>query len=625
MTESFHPDRQKETKEEENSFWQKRLPFLQNFLAHMREFPMPPVNGFWALGACLLVTICLMVASGIFLAIHYTPEISKAFASIEAIERRVPSGWFLRDLHLGGATMLFAALYLHIGRGLWYGSYKAPRELVWLSGMLLLILFMATAFAGYVLPWGQMSYWGANVIAHALDVIPLIGPMLKNWVFGGDMPGNASLHRLFVLHFVLGFAILAIIAGHILCLHAVGSSNPTLDSPDPVTQTKPFAPYYSIKDSFFVCLFLLVYAVLIFFLPGWLEKTVNLIPADPLKTPDNITPEWYLAPFFAILRVVPSQLGGVFLCLCSLVCLVILPWLDRSTRHNATYRPFLREGWVLFFCSFITLTAAGLHDPSALWLWLGRTALLVYFGVLLGLVPFMSWLERQRGKQRKGSSPPHLSLFLALILLPSSFISARAEQRGETATEHGFQVFRQICSTCHGMEEAHYGDLAPLATSLPELEAWTKQRENLPDPDLNAPIASPWSTSEAAKAANGGDVPPDFSHIARMIRGGPAYIEQMLQDYRPTPPGLVLGPHDYYNPVALTHHKHFRMPPPLKAGMLTWPDGTRPSEAEMAHDVTEFLLWADDQHRTIRQWAGTGAIAYLLLLTMLVFLLKRRI
>ncbi len=378
------------------SHWlDRRLPFLRPFCRHMARFPMPPVNLLWTIGACLIAAFGLMIVSGIFLALHYQPDMTQAFESIEAIERRVPSGWLIRSIHAGGVSMLFAALYLHIGRGLWYGSYKAPRELVWLSGLIVMLLFMVTAFAGYVLPWGQMSYWGATVITHAVDAVPAIGHPLLVYLLGEETLGNIALHRFFILHFTLGFIIAALIGLHIICLHGTGSSNPTLDSPQPDKTTRPFAPFYVVKDSLAVCIFLALLAGLIFFLPGLLSKIDNITPANPLKTPADITPEWYLAPWFAMLRAIPSRLGGLIIAGSSLLVLFALPWLDISPRHNATYRPFIRIGMGLFFLAFLTLIVAGLQPATPLWAWISRGALLVWFLVFLVLLPFTAWQERK--------------------------------------------------------------------------------------------------------------------------------------------------------------------------------------------------------------------------------------
>lgn len=382
----------------------ERLPFLKPLCRHIVRFPVPPVNLLWTLGACLIVGFALMLTSGVFLSLHYDSHIEQAFASIEAIDRRIPSGWLLHSFHTGGVSLLFAALYIHLARGLWYGSYKAPRELVWLSGLTLMLLFMVTAFAGYVLPWGQMSYWGATVITHAIEAIPGIGRPLITYLLGESTLGAVALHRFFILHFALGFIIAAIIGLHILLLHGTGSSNPTLDSPHPVHKTRPFIPFYAFKDGLAVCGFLALLTGVIFFFPALLTKISNTIPADPLKTPVDITPEWYLAPYFAILRAIPSRLGGLILAIGSIAILFILPWLDRSPRYNATYRPFLRIGLVIFFAAFLTLTIAGLQKVTPLWLWLSRGSLAVWFFVFLVLIPLTAYQERHISSQKREMS-----------------------------------------------------------------------------------------------------------------------------------------------------------------------------------------------------------------------------
>lgn len=377
----------------------QRLEIFRKCYRHCALFPMPAVNWLWCIGACLIAALGFMVLSGLFLAINYQPDIDHAFSSVMTLERHVPAGWLVRAIHMGGATMLFAALYLHIGRGLWYGSYKAPREFVWISGLLLMSLFMMTAFAGYILPWGQMSYWGATVATHALGSIPLIGKPLTIFLLGSPELGNIALRRFFVLHFTIGFIAVALVMLHVLCLHSVGSTNPTEESAKPDTTLRPFHPFYTIKDATAVCLFLIIYAVLIFFLPQLIEKQANLFPANPFKTPPAISPEWYLAPFFAMLRAIPSQLGGLMVALSSVLLLFALPWLDRSPRHNARYRPFIRIGWVLFFISFLTLIIAGLAPASHLWIIMSRIALIIWFSVFLILLPYTSWKECQKETQ----------------------------------------------------------------------------------------------------------------------------------------------------------------------------------------------------------------------------------
>ncbi|WP_408874001.1 cytochrome bc complex cytochrome b subunit [Gluconobacter roseus] len=379
---------------EPSSWLDRRFPVTGFLRREYVTFPMPRnLNALWSFGAFLIVTMAFMIASGLFLAINYTPDITQAFANVEAIDRQIPSGWFIRSLHMGGVTMLFACLYIHLGRGLWYGSYKAPRELLWLTGLGLMLMVMVTAFAGYVLPWGQMSYWGATVVLNAVHAIPLIGHPLSELLLGGETLGNIALHRLFVLHFTMAFAILGVITLHVAALHVVKSNNPTGIDPTSPAQTLPFHPYYTSRDGFALCLFLMVYAGLVFFLPGLLTLADNYIQANPLITPRDIRPEWYFAPFYAILRAVPSRLGGLILATGSLAVLFALPWLDRSPIRPATRRPLVRLSLPLAFASFILLGVAGMHPPTEAWLTISRMAMVWWFIHFLLVMPLASERE----------------------------------------------------------------------------------------------------------------------------------------------------------------------------------------------------------------------------------------
>lgn len=597
---------------------EKRLPFLRPLLRHFSNFPMPPVTWMWSLGACLLITLFLMIISGLFLALNYQDSPSQAFHSLEAIERRLPSGWFIHALHQGGASMFFIALYGHIARSIWYGSYKAPREFVWLSGLCLFMLFMITAFAGYVLPWGQMSYWAATVIFNALHSIPLIGDLLTNIIFGENHIRAIALHHLFIYHLFLGALSLAIIIFHILSLHSVGSTNPTQESPNPVTETKPFHPYYTSKESLILCIFLFIYTIMIFFLPDYFNKIENLIPANPMKTPPHISPEWYLAPYFAILKAVPSRLGGLVIAASSLLILFAFPWLDRSPYHHARYRPMIHYHIVIFFLSFITLIAAGLHDMTTLWLWLSRIAIILYFFIPLCVFPWNA--KKERKKSTNICSRTTLKL-LAILLINSAFLPSAFAQRDENSVKRGFQVFQQICSACHGMQEAHYSDMLDF-THLSTLKNWAKTRQNA---EIDAPITSPYPSVKIAINANGGDFPPDMSHLAGTIKGGSAYIEAMLQGYRTPPANMDMGVHNYYNPIALARHKHFRMPPPLHDNMLAYDDGTPATTAQMAHDVTAFLVWANNPHKQKAHFVGSFILIYLAIMAIILFFLKKEV
>lgn len=375
----------------------RRLPIVSAFRREYIDYPMPRnLNALWNFGAFATVALALLLLSGIFLALNYTPTVARAFASIETIDRDVASGWFVRAVHMGGVTMLFASLYIHLGRGLYYGSYKAPREVLWLTGLGLLLMVMVAAFAGYILPWGQMSFWGATVVINAMNAIPVVGHSLAAWLLGGEGLGDVALHRIYVLHFVTAFSIVGVIVLHVAALHVAGSNNPTGVEPSQPGDTVPFHPYYTTKDGLGLCLFLAVYAVLIFFLPGLLTLAANYVEANPLVTPRDITPEWYFAPFYAMLRAVPSKLGGLFLAVGSIAVLFAVPWLDRSPVRSAHYRPVIKVALPVVFLAFVSLGMAGMHPATAGWLWLSRMAMLVWYLYFLVLLPCAPHFERVR-------------------------------------------------------------------------------------------------------------------------------------------------------------------------------------------------------------------------------------
>ncbi|GBR17188.1 cytochrome b [Asaia spathodeae] len=374
-----------------------RLPIISAFRREYVDFAMPRnLTYLWNFGAFATIALALLIVSGIFLALNYTPSVAEAFSSIETIDRHVSSGWLVRAIHMGGVSMLFAALYVHMARSLYYGSYKAPRELLWLTGLGLFILVMIAAFAGYILPWGQMSYWGATVVINAMNAVPMIGPALASWLLGGEGLGSVALHRIYVLHFVTAFSIIGVIVLHVAALHVVGSNNPTGVEPKTSADIVPFHPYYTTKDGLGLCLFLMVYAALIFFAPDLLTLANNYAMANPLVTPGDITPEWYFAPFYAILRAVPSKLGGLILSAGSLAVLFAVPWLDRSPVRSARYRPVLRWALLALFAAFIALGVSGMHKPTGLWLALSRISVAYYYAYFLILLPFLPKVEITR-------------------------------------------------------------------------------------------------------------------------------------------------------------------------------------------------------------------------------------
>lgn len=371
-----------------------RLPIF-SFLKHSAEYKVPKnLNYAWNLGSIAGLGLIIQIITGIMLAMHYTPHVDHAFDSVEHIMRNVNYGWLIRYIHAVGASMFFISVYLHIMRGLYYGSYKAPRELLWHLGIVIFVVMMATAFMGYVLPWGQMSYWGATVITNLFSAIPLVGKSIVTWLWGGFSVDNPTLNRFFALHYLLPFIILGLVCLHVVALHMHGSNNPKGIDVKHESDVIPFHPYYTIKDFFGFGFYFLIFAFFIFYEPNYLGHPDNYIPADPLVTPAHIVPEWYFLPFYAILRAVPSKLGGVLLMFAAILILFFLPWLDRSPVRSADYRPYYRIAFWVFVVDCLILGYVGGKPAEEPYLTISRIATLYYFFHYLILLPWISKYEK---------------------------------------------------------------------------------------------------------------------------------------------------------------------------------------------------------------------------------------
>ncbi|WP_028466425.1 MULTISPECIES: cytochrome b [Nisaea] len=371
-----------------------RLPIF-SFLHHeAHEYPTPKnLSYWWNFGSLAGIMLVIMLVTGITLAMHYTPHVDYAFASVERIMRDVNSGWLIRYIHMNGASFFFIAVYIHMFRGLYYGSYKAPRELLWMLGVVIMLLMMATAFMGYVLPWGQMSFWGATVITNLFSAIPLVGEHVVTWLWGGFSVDNPTLNRFFALHYLLPFVIFAVVVLHIVALHRFGSNNPLgIDVKGP-QDTIPFHPYYTVKDAFGLFVFLIPFAFFIFFAPNFLGHPDNYIPANPLVTPAHIVPEWYFLPFYAILRAVPDKLFGVLAMFGAIAVLFILPWLDRSPVRSGSFRPVFKIFFWLLFVDCIALTWLGGKPAEGWYVTASRIATVYYFFYFLVALPLLSIFE----------------------------------------------------------------------------------------------------------------------------------------------------------------------------------------------------------------------------------------
>jgi ubiquinol-cytochrome c reductase cytochrome b/c1 subunit len=372
-----------------------RLPIFTFLRRELNEYPTPRnLNYLWNFGSLSGIVLVIMIVTGIVLAMHYTPTTAGAFDSVEHIMRDVNYGWLIRFVHTTGASMFFAVVYIHIFRGLYYGSYKAPRELLWGLGVIILLLMIATAFFGYTLPWGQMSFWGATVITNLFSAVPVIGDSIVTWLWGGYAVGDPTLHRFYALHYLLPLVVVAVVGLHLIALHRFGSNNPLgIESKEP-QDTIPFHPYYTVKDSFGLAIFLIVYTWFVFYDPNFLLNPDNSIPANPGVTPSHIVPEWYLLPYYAILRAIPNKLLGVLAMFGSIFILVLLPWLDRSPVRSARFRPVLRPFFWLLVADCVLLTFAGGRPPEGTWLVMSRLGTAYYFLHFLVVLPLVGWLER---------------------------------------------------------------------------------------------------------------------------------------------------------------------------------------------------------------------------------------
>ena len=372
-----------------------RLPVIGLMHSSFVAYPTPKnLNYFWTFGGILMVMLVVQIVTGIILAMHYTPHVDYAFNSVEHIMRDVNYGWLLRYLHMNGASMFFVAVYLHIFRGLYYGSYKAPREVLWILGVIILLLMMATAFMGYVLPWGQMSLWGAVVITNFFSAFPF-GETIVTWLWGGYAVDNPTLNRFFSLHYLLPFMIFGVVILHVWALHVVGQNNPTgVEVKSLSKDTVPFTPYATVKDAFAMVCFFIFFDWFVFYHPNYLGHADNYIQADSLKTPAHIVPEWYFLPFYGILRSVPDKLGGVVLMGASIIILAFLPWLDTSRIRSGSYRPTFRLFFWIFVVDCILLGWAGSQDTSLAVLKFGDSVILtvVGFGQILTIYYFAHFL-----------------------------------------------------------------------------------------------------------------------------------------------------------------------------------------------------------------------------------------
>lgn len=371
----------------------KSHPLLKIVNSYVIDSPQPAnLSYLWNFGSLLALCLGIQIVTGVTLAMHYTPSVLEAFNSVEHIMRDVNNGWLVRYLHSNTASAFFFLVYLHIGRGLYYGSYKSPRTLTWAIGTVIFIVMMATAFLGYVLPYGQMSLWGATVITNLMSAIPWIGQDIVEFIWGGFSVNNATLNRFFALHFLLPFVLAALVIMHLIAMHdTVGSGNPLGISGN--YDRLPFAPYFVFKDLVTIFIFFIVLSVFVFFMPNALGDSENYVMANPMQTPPAIVPEWYLLPFYAILRSIPNKLLGVIAMFAAILALMVMPITDLSKLRGVQFRPLSKIAFYIFVANFLVLMQLGAKHVETPFIEFGQISTVLYFAHFFVIVPVVSLIE----------------------------------------------------------------------------------------------------------------------------------------------------------------------------------------------------------------------------------------
>jgi len=667
---------------------EQRLPIGGLIHSSFIAYPTPRnLNYWWTFGAILSMMLAVQIITGVILAMHYTPHVDLAFKSVELIVRDVNYGWLLRYIHSNGASMFFIAVYIHMFRGLYYGSYKAPREILWILGVIIYLLMMATGFMGYVLPWGQMSFWGATVITNLFSAIPYVGDSIVTLLWGGYSVGNPTLNRFFSLHYLLPFVIAGVVVLHVWALHVAGQNNPAGVEPKTEKDTVPFTPYATVKDSFGMVCFLLFFAWFIFYIPNYLGDPDNYVQANPAVTPAHIVPEWYYLPFYAILRSIPNKLAGVIGMFSAIVVLAFLPWLDSCKVRSSKYRPLAKQFFWIFVATCIGLGYLGAQPPEGIYVIAGRVLTVAYFAYFLLVLPILSRIETTRplpnsiaddvlaktGSSKQPMVSAAIALAVAGSLMMGGMDSAKAADHGSTPPseswsfagpfgkfnqgqlQRGLKVYKEVCSNCHSLNLVAFRNLADPGGpgySAAQAAAFASDYKIKDGPNdagdmFERPgrvadyFPAPFPNEQAARASNGGAAPPDLSLMAK-ARGyergfpqfvfdafsqfqekGPNYIHAILNGYKEKPAGFSLPEGSYYN-VYFPGHS-IKMPPPLSDGQVTYDDGSPATVEQYSRDVAAFLMWTAEPHLEARKRLGMQVMLFLIVLAGLLYFTKRKI
>ena len=473
---------------------ERRLPIMGLVHSSFVAYPTPRnLNYWWTFGAILSMMLGLQILTGVILAMHYTPHADLAFKSVELIVRDVNYGWLLRNMHACGASMFFVAVYIHMFRGLYYGSYKEPREILWILGVIIYLLMMATGFMGYVLPWGQMSFWGATVITNLFSAVPYFGESIVTLLWGGYSVGNPTLNRFFSLHYLLPFVIAGVVVLHVWALHVAGQNNPAGVEPKTEKDTVPFTPYATIKDAFGVSCFMLFFAWFIFYMPNYLGDADNYIPANPGVTPAHIVPEWYYLPFYAILRSIPNKLAGVVCMFGAIIILAFLPWLDNARTRSSKYRPLAKQFFWIFVVVCVLLGYLGSQPPEGIYVIAGRILTVLLFRLFpdpaaaaepdRAAASGAEFDRRRRAGENRQQvdadgvdgdcarlSPVDCSSAAPRMRAPRTIGRRRPRRSGRSpgplgkfdrgSLQRGLKVYKEVCSACHGLSYIAFRNLA---------------------------------------------------------------------------------------------------------------------------------------------------------------------
>jgi ubiquinol-cytochrome c reductase cytochrome b/c1 subunit len=660
-----------------------RLPIMGLVHSSFVAYPTPRnLNYWWTFGGILAFMLGVQIITGVVLVMHYTPEATMAFDSVEHIMRDVNYGWLLRYLHSNGASMFFLAVYIHMFRGMYYGSYKEPREVLWILGVIIYLLMMATGFMGYVLPWGQMSFWAATVITNLFSAIPGVGEPIVTWLWGGYAVGNPTLNRFFSLHYLLPFVIAGVVVLHIWALHVAGQNNPTGVEPKSDKDTVPFTPYATVKDSFFLIVFCILYAWFVFYIPDYLGHPDNYIPANPGVTPAHIVPEWYYLPFYAILRSIPNKLLGVTALFSSIGILVLLPWLDTSRVRSAKYRPIYRVFFWIFVLICIGLGWLGSKPPEGIYVLVARVFTAWYFIHFLVILPLLGLFETPRPlpnsiseavlKKGKVAVAVIIMLSVALAGLVGTSTKASAEEEvlpprlkwsfagpfgryDRAQLQRGFKIYREVCQNCHGLKLVPFRNLGgpeALGYSEEQVKAIAAQYKITDGPNDQGQMFQrpgrpadyfppPFPNEQTARLALGGATPPDMSVLAKArgfergfpnfifdaftqyVEEGPDYIAALLNGYRDPPADFTLPPGSQYN--IYFPAKAIGMPKPLTDGQVTYDDGTPETVEQYSKDIAAFLMWAAEPHLEARKRVGFQVMIFLIVFAGLLYFTKRKV